>query len=218
MKKAVVLLSGGLDSAVVLAKAVAEGYSCLALSFDYGQRHKVELEAAKNIATHYGVEHHIYKLPSEAFSMPGASLVSTDTVQKNRSLHEMQSGKIPSTYVPARNTLFIAYAIASAEIFEADEIHLGPNKLDQKPYPDCRPEFIDAFQKVALYATKRAVSGHPPILKTPLMEMDKRQIVALGKELNVPLEMTFSCYDPQAGLPCEQCDACLLRAEGLRNH
>ena len=216
MKKAVILLSGGIDSTVVLAKALNENIECLALSFDYGQRHKIELEAAKKIALHYGIEHKILPISQDTFYMPGASLISGDSVQKNRSFSEMQSGKIPSTYVPARNTLFIAYALVLAETFEANEIHLGPNKLDQKPYPDCRPEFIHSFQSVANVATKRAVNGMAPLLVAPLLDMDKREIIALGIALNAPLEMTFSCYDPQGFKPCEECDACLLRADGFR--
>ena len=211
MKKAVILFSGGLDSTVVLATALANGIECLALSFDYGQRHKVELEAAKKIALHYGVQHKIICIDPETFKTKDSSIVSDTTVQKNRSLEEMQSGKIPSTYVPARNSLFIAYALVQAEIFEADEIHLGPNKLDQLPYPDCRPQFVESFQAVANLATKRAVNGKAPRLVTPLINLDKTEIASLGKRLNAPLELTFSCYDPKGEVPCGQCDACLLR-------
>lgn len=217
MKRAVVLFSGGLDSTVVLAAAIASGRECLALSFDYGQRHKIELEAAKTIALHYGVQHKILSLPPETFQMEGSSLISGTPIQKNRSLNEMQSGKTPATYVPARNTLFIAYALVQAEIFEADEIHLGPNKLDQKPYPDCRPDFIESFQAVANLATKRAVYGKAPLLVTPLLELDKKQIVSFGRALKAPLELSFSCYDPAENKPCEQCDACLLRFAGFHN-
>jgi 7-cyano-7-deazaguanine synthase len=211
MKKAVILFSGGFDSTVVLAAALANNRKCLALSFDYGQRHKVELEAAKKIALHYGVEHKIIRIDPDTFKTKNSCLVSNMSVQKNRSLEEMQNGKIPATYVPARNSLFIAYALVQAEIFEADEIHLGPNKLDQTPYPDCRPEFVESFQAIANLATKRAVEGNAPKLITPLMYMDKTEIARLGNQLNAPLELTFSCYDPQDKLPCGQCDACLLR-------
>lgn len=217
MTKAIVLMSGGLDSTVILAAALQDNRSCLALSFDYGQRHLVELEAAKKIAAHYLVEHRIISIDPQTFKMAGSSLVSKGEVGKDRTALQMQNGKIPSTYVPARNTLFIAYAIGQAEIWGAEEIHLGPNKLDKIPYPDCRPEFIQAFQQVANLATKQAAEGHPPKLVTPLLFMDKREIVQWGRKLNAPLEMSFSCYDPVGTVPCERCDACLLRAEGFRN-
>lgn len=213
--KAVVLFSGGLDSTVVLALALSQGKECLALSFDYGQRHRVELESAKTIALHYGVEHRIVVISPETFAMKGSGLTFGADIQKNRSFDQMQNGKIPSTYVPARNTLFIAYALVQAEIFGANEIHLGPNKLDQIPYPDCRPSFIEAFQSVANLATKRAVEGNAPLLVTPLIELDKKQIVLLGKSLGAPLDLTFSCYDPQNSKACGRCDACLLRSLGL---
>ena len=216
MTKAIVLLSGGLDSTVILAAALSEGRTCLAVSFDYGQRHRIELESAKKIAAYYGVEHRIIKIDPQTFQMAGASLVSGGAVAKDRSSEEMKSGKIPSTYVPARNTLFIAYAIGQAEIWGAEEIYLGPNRLDAVPYPDCRAEFIQAFQSVANLATKQAVEGSPMRLVTPLLHLDKKQIVQLGRELQAPLEMSFSCYDPLLSAPCERCDACLLRAEGFR--
>lgn len=211
VSKAVVLFSGGLDSTVVLALALSQGKKCLALSFDYGQRHKIELEAAKKIADHYGVEHRIIPIFPQTFSMKGSGLTTDGEIPKNRSLKEMQSGQVPSTYVPARNTLFIAYALVQAEIFGADEIHLGPNKLDQIPYPDCRPAFISAFQDVANLASKRAAEGAPPKLIAPLIDMDKHQIMKLGVALNAPLDWTFSCYDPQDQRPCGCCDACILR-------
>lgn len=214
--RAVVLFSGGLDSTVVLASALAQGRECLALSFDYGQRHRIELEAAKKIAHHYGVEHRIIRIEPEIFHMEGSALTGNGTIGKNRTAEEMQNGTVPSTYVPARNTLFIAYALVQAEIFGADEIYLGPNKLDQIPYPDCRPQFIQYFQSVANIATKRAVEGAPPCLVTPLIDMDKRQIVEWGISLQAPLELTFSCYDPVETSPCGQCDACRLRAEGWK--
>lgn len=215
--KAVILFSGGLDSTVVLAKALADGRQCLALSFDYGQRHKIELNAAKEIALHYGVEHRVITIAPETFQMVGSGLTTGAKIQKNRSLTEMQNGKTPSTYVPARNTLFIAYALVQAEIFGANEIHLGPNKLDQIPYPDCRPSFVSAFQSVANLASKRAVEGNAPLLVTPLIELNKKEIVKLGMSLQAPLELTFSCYDPQDNAPCLECDACLLRADAFQD-
>jgi 7-cyano-7-deazaguanine synthase len=214
-KKAIILFSGGLDSTVVLAAALAAGRHCLAVSFAYGQRHKVELEAAQQIAAHYGVEHRIIPIAPETFKMEGSYLTGGGTIPKNRTLAEMQEGKTPPTYVPARNTLFIAYALVQAEIFAADEIHLGPNKLDRNSYPDCRPSFIEAFQAVANLATKRAVEGKAPLLVTPLIHLSKKEIVELGVRLGAPLELTFSCYDPQGKLPCRQCDACVLRADGF---
>lgn len=214
--RAVVLFSGGLDSTVVLASALEQGRECLALSFDYGQRHRVELEAAKKIALHYGVEHRIIRIEPEVFRTDSSSLTGSGAVGKNRTSEEMQNGTVPTTYVPARNTLFIAYAIVQAEIYQADEIYLGPNKLDQIPYPDCRPPFIQFFQSVTNVATKRAVEGSPPLLITPLLDMDKRQIIEWGIQLQAPLELTFSCYDPIESSPCGQCDACRLRAEGWK--
>ena len=214
-QKAVVLFSGGLDSTVALALALSKGKTCLALSFDYGQRHRVELESAKKIAEHYGVEHRIITIAPETFSMEGSALTTEGSIPKNRSLEQMQNGKIPATYVPARNTLFIAYAIVQAEIFGADEIHLGPNKLDQIPYPDCRPSFITAFQSVANLASRRAAEGSPPLLVTPLIDLDKHEIMKLGASLGAPLDWTFSCYDPQDQRPCGSCDACILRTTSI---
>ncbi len=216
MTKAIVLFSGGLDSTVVLASALSNHRTCLALSFDYGQRHRIELDAAKKIAEYYHVEHRLIKIDPKTFQMPGATLVSGGVVLKDRSTTQMQSGSIPSTYVPARNTLFIAYAIGQAEIWGAEEIYLGPNKLDRIPYPDCRPEFISAFQSIANLATKQAAEGKAPRLITPLLHMDKKEIIKWGIALKAPLEMSFSCYDPDENKPCGRCDACLLRAEGFR--
>ncbi|MFQ5730036.1 MAG: 7-cyano-7-deazaguanine synthase QueC [Waddliaceae bacterium] len=212
--KAVVLLSGGLDSAVVLTLALEKGRECIAISFDYGQRHRIELEYAKKLARHYCVPHHIIDIDRNCCA--NSSLVSGGEVPKNRSTEEIENEGIPNTYVPARNTLFLAYATGQAEIYNAQEIYAGPNLLDRKPYPDCRPEFYQAFQGVINLASKQAMEGNPPRLLTPLIDWDKKEIVEQARKLKVPLHLTFSCYDPTPqGRPCHQCDACLLRLEGL---
>lgn len=207
--RAIVLFSGGLDSTVTLAMALNRGRDCLGLSFDYGQRHKIELDAAKVIAKHYGIQHRIIKIDPTAFGQ--SSLVSNMEVPKNRTPTEIESQGIPSTYVPARNTLFLAYALGQAEILGADEIYIGCNVLDNLPYPDCRPEFIEAFQGLINVVTK-----NPPRLIAPLINWDKKKIVQEGMDLDAPLEQTFSCYDPTPkGEPCHQCDACRLRFEAF---
>lgn len=208
--KAVILFSGGVDSTVILALALKRGLECHALSFDYGQRHRVELESAKAIAAHYGVSHQIIVIDPKSFGK--SSLVSSLAVPKGRNLEQISAGGIPNTYVPARNTLFLAYALGQAEILEADEIHVGFNALDRNPYPDCRPAFAQAFQGVINVATKQSVEGRAPQLCTPLIDWDKAKIIQEGVALNAPLHMTFSCYDPTpAGKPCGVCDACVLR-------
>ncbi len=209
--KAIVLLSGGIDSAVCLAYALSEGRTCAALSFDYGQRHRVELEYAAKLCAFYGIPHRILKLPSwgaEEFS----SLLNSSTVPAHRTVEEIASGGIAPTYVPARNTLFLAYALAIAEVEEAREIYCGSNADDCLPYPDCRPAFFQAFQQVAHYATKQAAEGTPPKIVTPLIGLKKSEVILLGKKLGVPLQMTFSCYAPIEGrIACGICDACRLR-------
>lgn len=212
--KAIVLLSGGIDSAVVLALALEKKRECIAISFDYSQRHKIELDHAKQIAEYYGVPHRLITLDRSAFGR--SSLVGCGDVSKDRELNEIASSGIPSTYVPARNTLFLAFAAQAAEVFDALEIYAGPNLLDQSPYPDCRPEFYDAFQKVLNLATKQAITHSPPTLVTPLIMMDKIAIVKDAKRLKVPLELTFSCYDPQDGNACKRCDACRIREDALK--
>jgi 7-cyano-7-deazaguanine synthase len=203
--KAIICLSGGIDSTVMLAQAKAAKIECLALSFDYNQRHKIELEAAKKIALHYKVPHLIVKIDPITFAK--SSLVEKSAVPK-----DPYQGGIPSTYVPARNTLFLAYALGQAEIHGADQILFGANKEDQAGYPDCRPEFFQAFESVALTATKDAVEGKGAKILTPLIEMTKEEIIHLGKRLNAPLDLTWSCYDPQAGMKeCTLCHACRQR-------
>jgi len=213
---AVCLLSGGLDSATCLAYARKQGYEPWALSFDYGQRHRVELEAARRIAGTLGaVAHRVVKIDLRAF---GHSALTDDIdVPKGRDEADMNAG-IPVTYVPARNTIFLSFALAWAEVLESSDIFIGVNALDYSGYPDCRPEFIEAFERMANLATKSGVEGRTRVkIHTPLIQMSKAQIVRLGRELGVPFGLTHSCYDPDAaGRPCGQCDSCLLRAKGFR--
>jgi 7-cyano-7-deazaguanine synthase len=214
-KKAVCLLSGGLDSSTCLALARREGYACHALSFDYGQRHKFELEAAARIAAHFGAERHLVaKIGLDAFG--GSALTADIAVPKARSAGEMSHG-IPITYVPARNTIFLSFALAWAEVLESADVFIGVNALDYSGYPDCRPEFIHAFETMANLATKAGVEGRTRLrIHTPLLHLSKAQIVKLAHELGVPFGLTHSCYDPDAGgHPCGQCDACLLRRKGF---
>jgi 7-cyano-7-deazaguanine synthase len=210
--KAIILFSGGIDSTVILADALSKGRDCLALSFDYGQRHRVELEQAKKIAKIYGVPHRIIHIDPQTFDQ--SSLVNEADVPINRTAEDIESGGIPSTYVPARNTLFLSYALGQAEIFEAQEIYIGCNKDDRLPYPDCRPAFIEAFQALIATATKQSVTAKPPKLVAPLLDMTKKDIVEKGRTLKVPLEMTHSCYNPdRIGDPCYACGACIIRKE-----
>lgn len=215
-KKAVVLLSGGLDSATVLAIAQAEGYSCHALSFDYGQRHAVELEAARRVAARGGaVEHRIARIDLRAIG--GSALTADIAVPKDRGLEEMRR-EIPVTYVPARNTIFLSFALAWAEVLGADSIFLGVNALDYSGYPDCRPEYVAAFERMANLATKAGVEGRLRLrIHTPLIAMTKAEIVRRGAELGVDYSLTISCYDPSPqGEACGACDSCLLRRRGFR--
>ncbi|HYA17496.1 MAG TPA: 7-cyano-7-deazaguanine synthase QueC [Bryobacteraceae bacterium] len=214
--KAVCLLSGGLDSSTCLAFARREGFECYALSFDYGQRHRVELEAARRVAEALGArDHRVAKIDLRVF---GHSALTDDIdVPKGRDEAAMGAG-IPVTYVPARNTIFLSFALAWAEVLEANDIFIGVNALDYSGYPDCRPEFIHAFEKMANLATKAGVEGRTKIsVRTPLIALSKAGIVRLGAELGVPFGLTHSCYDPDPdGRPCGACDSCLLRAKGFR--
>lgn len=217
-KRAVVLLSGGLDSATVLAIAKAEGYEPYALSFAYGQRHVWELEAAKRVAASMGVaQHRVAQIDLRAFG--GSALTDEIEVPKGRAPEEMAQG-IPITYVPARNTIFLAFALAWAEVLGASDVFLGVNALDYSGYPDCRPEFIEAFEKMANLATKAGVEGRQHLrIHTPLIALTKAQIIAKGRELGVDYGLTSSCYDPgPEGEPCGQCDSCLLREKGFREN
>ncbi len=215
MKPAVVLLSGGLDSSTCLALAKSQGYDCHALSFDYGQRQRQELAAAQSVAQTIGVaSHRILSLDMRAIG--GSALTSDMAVPKHRSADEIGQG-IPVTYVPARNTIFLSYALGLAEVLKANDIFIGVNALDYSGYPDCRPAFIQAFQTMANLATAAGVSGQSPMtIHTPLIDMTKAQIVRTALDLGLDIDMTFSCYDPTPdGEPCGACDACLLRAKGI---
>lgn len=217
-KRAVILLSGGLDSATVLAIAKHQGYACYALSFSYGQRHAWELEAAKRVAASLGaVEHRIASIDLRIFG--GSALTADIEVPKGRDTDDMSQG-IPVTYVPARNTIFLSFALAWAEVLEASDIFIGVNALDYSGYPDCRPEFIDAYQILANLATKAGVEGRQHLrIHTPLIALTKAQIIAKGIQLGVDYGLTSSCYDPSpTGEPCGQCDSCLLREKGFREN
>ena len=212
---AVILLSGGLDSATLLALARREGYACHALSFRYGQRHAIELERAAILARQLGaVRHLVLDLNLRQFG--GSALTADIPVPKDRPAEAIGSG-IPPTYVPARNTVFLSLALAWAETLTATDIFIGVNALDYSGYPDCRPEFIAAFELMANLATKAGVEGGTRLrIHTPLIRMSKADIVRLGAELSVDYSQTVSCYDPApSGAPCGACDACLLRAKGF---
>ena len=214
-KNAVVLLSGGLDSTTVLAVAQRDGYRCHALSFDYGQRHDVELEAAKRVAAAFGVERHVVaRIDLRAFG--GSALTADVDVPKGRAVEEMENA-IPVTYVPARNTIFLSFALAFAETLEASDIFIGVNALDYSGYPDCRPEYIAAYEQMANLATRAGVEGRTrTVIHTPLMACSKAGIIRLGLSLGVDYGLTHSCYDPgPGGRPCGSCDSCLLRAKGF---
>jgi 7-cyano-7-deazaguanine synthase len=214
-KRAICLLSGGLDSATCLAMARQKGYECYCLSFDYGQRHRVELEAARHIAGHLGAkEHQIVRFDLRAFG--GSALTGDVDVPKNRGESEMSSG-IPVTYVPARNTIFLSFALAYAEVTGASDIFIGVNAIDYSGYPDCRPEFIQAFETMANLATKAGVEGATTIkIQAPLQDLSKADIVRKALGLGLDVSLTHSCYDPDAhGHPCGSCDSCILRRKGF---
>jgi len=215
MKPAVVLLSGGIDSTTTLAIALAEGYEAYALSFEYGQRHQIETETARRVADSLGAkEHRIAKIDLRVFG--GSALTDDVDVPKKRSETEIAHG-IPVTYVPARNTIFLAYALAWAEVISAADIFLGVNAIDYSGYPDCRPEFIEAFETVANVGTKAGVEGGRFHIHTPLIKFSKAEIIRKAVELEVDLSLTHSCYDPSPeGLACGQCDSCLLLLKGFR--
>jgi 7-cyano-7-deazaguanine synthase len=215
MKPAVVLLSGGIDSTTTLAIAIAEGYETYALSFDYGQRHQIETEAARRVAKSLGAkEHCIARIDLRVFG--GSALTDDVAVPKQRSETEIADG-IPVTYVPARNTIFLAYALAWAEIIPANDIFIGVNAIDYSGYPDCRPEFIEAFENLANLGTKAGVEGRCFQVHTPLIKFSKAEIIRKGVELGVDLSLTHSCYDPAPErLACGECDSCLLRLKGFR--
>jgi 7-cyano-7-deazaguanine synthase len=213
-RNAVVLLSGGLDSTTVLAIAQAEGFTASALSFDYGQRHATELDAARAIAAAASVEHVVARIDLRVFG--GSALTADIAVPKGRSQAEMGDG-IPVTYVPARNTIFLSFALAWAETLGASDIFVGVNALDYSGYPDCRPEYIEAFERMANLATKAGVEGTQRLrIHAPLMELTKEGIIRRGLDLGVDYAATQSCYDPDGeGRACGGCDACALRLRGF---
>lgn len=213
-RNAVVLLSGGLDSTTVLAQVVRDGYIVHALSFRYGQRHTYEIDAARAIARHYGItRHEIVDIDLRAFG--GSALTADIEVPKDRPVDAAQD--IPVTYVPARNTIFLSFALAFAEVTGSQDIFIGVNARDYSGYPDCRPEYIAAFEHMANLATRAGVEGTAPVqIRTPLIALSKQEIVALGTSLGVDYGMTTSCYDPDAsGAACGHCDACQLRLKGF---
>ena len=214
MKRAVVLLSGGLDSATTLALCRQDGFEPCALSFDYGQRHHIELLSARRVAASLGVhEHRIAQIDLRIFG--GSAL--TDEIPVPKNLDEGRTGEIPIMYVPARNTIFLSYALAWCEVLGASDIFIGANAVDYSGYPDCRPTFISAFEQLANVATKVGVEGRRFHIHAPLLEMSKRQIIEKGTELGVDFSLTHSCYDPTAdSLACGECDSCRIRLEGFR--
>ena len=215
MKKAVILLSGGLDSATCLAIAKQDAYELHALSFNYGQRHEFEIDAAKNVASFIGVENHInLKIDLRAFG--GSAL--TDDIEVPKECNTSQiSNEIPITYVPARNTIFLSFGLAFAETIKSNDIFIGVNALDYSGYPDCRPEYIESFQKMAQLATKSGTEKNNQItIHTPLIQLTKAEIIKKGLELGVDYGITHSCYDPfNNGNPCGACDACQIRIKGF---
>src|SRR4051812_21008968 len=218
---AVVLLSGGLDSATCLAIALDEGFAPVALSFRYGQRHEVEVEASRHLAQEAGIEHVVCDIDLRTFG--GSALTADIDVPKHDDVAELDvevaDGAIPVTYVPARNTIFLSFALALAEVRGANDIFLGVNALDYSGYPDCRPEFVAAFETMANLATRAGVEGATPLtIHTPLIALTKAEIIQRGVELGVDYALTTSCYDPTPeGLACGHCDSCLLRARGFRD-
>ena len=209
---AVVLLSGGLDSTTVLAMAIAEGYDCHTLAFDYGQRHRNELEASARISTTLGAaSHRIF--PIDIGSFGGSALTADIEVPKGRDESKMTD--IPVTYVPARNLVFLSIAVALAETLDATDLFIGVNAVDYSGYPDCRPAFIESFSQTANLATKLGVDGKGIVVHTPLMEMTKAEIILRGVGFGVDYSMTHSCYDPIDGAACRECDSCVLRKRGF---
>jgi 7-cyano-7-deazaguanine synthase len=215
MKRAVVLVSGGLDSATTLALCIRDGFAAHALSFDYGQRHSTEVEAAKLVAASLGAcEHRIASIDLRVFG--GSALTEDTAVPKGRD--PKAASEIPVTYVPARNTIFLSYALAWCEVLGAADIFIGANAVDYSGYPDCRPAFIDAFEQLAGVATKAGVEGTRFRIHAPLISMSKAQIIRKGAELGVDFSLTHSCYDPTTdGLACGVCDSCRIRLDGFRD-
>lgn len=216
MKRAVCLLSGGLDSSTCLAVARRDGFETYALSFDYGQRHRIELDAARKVAACLGAKKHVV-VDINLRMFGGSALTDDIAVPKGRSAVEMEHEGIPVTYVPARNTVFLSLALAWAETLGATDIFIGVNAIDYSGYPDCRPEFIEAFERMANLATKAGVEGTARLkIHTPLLRLSKAEIVKLASELKLDFSLTHSCYDPdEQGRPCGACDSCVLRKKGF---
>jgi 7-cyano-7-deazaguanine synthase len=214
MGKAVILLSGGIDSATCCAVAKREGFELYAVSFAYGQRHSIELEAAKRLAAFFNVHtHSVVTIDLRAFG--GSSLTSDMSVPKNRNINDATKD-IPSTYVPARNTIFLSFALGWAEVLDCRDIFIGVNAVDYSGYPDCRPEFIAAYERMAQLATRAGVEGHGVKIHTPLQSLAKAQIIKLGIENGIDYGLTHSCYDPLPdGRACGSCDSCLIRKNGF---
>ncbi|HEX2218946.1 MAG TPA: 7-cyano-7-deazaguanine synthase QueC [Gemmatimonadales bacterium] len=213
--KAVVLLSGGMDSATAAAVALAQGFEIHALSFRYGQRHSAELEAARRVAERLGARRHVV-LDIDLRAFGGSALTGDLEVPKDTPLDRI-GARIPATYVPARNTIFLSFALGWAETLDATDIFLGANALDYSGYPDCRPEYIEAFERMANLATRAGVEGRRLHIHTPLLRLTKAEIVLLGARLGVDYGLTWSCYDPTpGGTPCGRCEACILRRKGFR--
>jgi len=216
MSKAVLLLSGGLDSTTLLAQAIHEGVDVHAMTFRYGQRHASEIDAARRIAAHYSVRDHVIAdIDLRVFG--GSALTSDIAVPKDRDVGAVSHAEIPVTYVPARNTIFLSFALAWAEVLDATQIFIGVNALDYSGYPDCRPEFIAAYERMANLATRGGLEGTNPIhIRAPLIDLSKADIIRRGIELGVDYSLTQSCYDPDpTGAACGHCDACQLRLNGF---
>jgi 7-cyano-7-deazaguanine synthase len=211
IKKSLVIFSGGLDSTVCLYLAKSKSKEVEAISFDYSQRHKIELKKAKEITQKLKIKHTIIKIPKGIFA--NTSLVDKEVkVPKN----ELSTKKIPNTYVPGRNILFLSFAVSFAESRDIQNIYIGVNALDYSGYPDCRPEFIQAFEKAIQLGTKSGTEKKLIRIETPLLHMSKKEIILLGKKIKVPFGMTHSCYDPKKSIPCGECDSCLLRKKGFQ--
>jgi 7-cyano-7-deazaguanine synthase len=217
-KNAVVLFSGGLDSTTCLAMALDQGFNVVPMSFDYSQRHAIELAAARNVIQHYGIEKHYVFNVSLFREIGGSALTDSNIdVPHHRAVEEMSEG-IPSTYVPARNLVFLSYALGVAEMHDASDIFIGVNAVDYSGYPDCRPEFIESFSTTANLAVKAGVEGKSFKIRTPLIDLTKAEIIKTGTRLGVPYGLTHSCYEPTpAGLACGTCDSCHLRRKGFQD-
>jgi len=212
MKRAIILSSGGIDSTTCIAYAKNQGYTCLSLSFDYGQRHRSELDAAKKVAAYFNVEHHIFKIDIDQYR--GSAL--TDTNIDVPTAASYSKTDIPMTYVPARNTIFLSIALGFAEVYKIGHIFIGANAIDYSNYPDCRPEYIQAFQAMANLATKAAIQGEKVVIETPIIDLTKAQIIELGMKNGVDYSMTVSCYQAdELGRACHDCHSCVIRKKGF---